>query len=98
MNRHSNHHCSSVAETINRQVGPRSPLFCSSPRTVADSRTVLACDPAQRAINRQVGPKSPLYAAPATWSLSLPSNAVLQMKPSTASSAPALHCIADKTL
>ena len=61
MNRHSNHHCSSVAETINRQVGPRSPLFCSSPRPVADSRTVLACDPAQRAINRQVGPKSPLY-------------------------------------
>ncbi len=61
MNRHSFHHCSSVEESINRQVGPRSPLFRSLSHPVRDDRNVNIYDTVQLSINRQVGPRSPLY-------------------------------------
>lgn len=62
MSSHRHHNCSSVELAISRQVGPRSPLYCSPAHHYANNNVNMpGCDSVQAAISRQVGIHSPLY-------------------------------------
>lgn len=60
MSHHHNDHCSTVAQTISRQVGPHSPLYCH-PSNNNNNVNSHECDCVCQAISRQVGPRSPLF-------------------------------------